>query len=479
MASAVPSLSNEAHYHEYTAVFDRHSSAHSTLSDAPAHSPFLPPHEALSDDPWRNAAKFANSGLGSEGISALWSGPVAGRLTSPELDQESVSSLSDAHPSPSSGVFTPASTPSSESDDSALLDSLSPPLSPWFPSVAHIANDQSIPGKDDPRTINASELFASTSGVDLEFFSNSFYQSLRNHSSRQRKTSVAYAVRDSVRGRTKTDSNGTAAPSDLFSVTIDQILSADPLDFELLDTAISETSKIEHSEHSEITDIEQEAIIQSSSDSDLSLSAYQDQALSEVDSLGAQEPEMDDQSDSDYTEPTSKRQRATASGIASQVNSVRRRSTKAKAPRVKKAPTKKTPKVYPQRRTKNYIQGDNNKDGQVPQSLLGSLSSSRASSPSWDFDSKGPMPLVEAGDGGYLCKHCPQERFGRVHDLKRHQISKHNERTWPCDFCHRPFVRRDALLRHYTVKAARNDGIHPSSQETCRLSEARARAKLI
>ncbi|KAF9958649.1 hypothetical protein BGZ72_011183 [Mortierella alpina] len=80
---------------------------------------------------------------------------------------------------------------------------------------------------------------------------------------------------------------------------------------------------------------------------------------------------------------------------------------------------------------------------------------------------------------GYRCELCPGERFGRVHDLKRHQISKHNEMTWPCDFCHRPFVRRDALLRHYSVKAARNDGVHPTLQEEDRLQEAKARAKLL
>ncbi|KAF9904508.1 hypothetical protein EC991_002616 [Linnemannia zychae] len=81
--------------------------------------------------------------------------------------------------------------------------------------------------------------------------------------------------------------------------------------------------------------------------------------------------------------------------------------------------------------------------------------------------------------GGYRCEQCPGERFGRVHDLKRHQISKHNEMTWPCDFCHRPFVRRDALLRHYAVKASRRDGVHPTTQEESRLQEAKARAKLL
>ncbi|KAG0087576.1 hypothetical protein BGZ92_007223 [Podila epicladia] len=79
----------------------------------------------------------------------------------------------------------------------------------------------------------------------------------------------------------------------------------------------------------------------------------------------------------------------------------------------------------------------------------------------------------------FRCELCPLESFGRIHDLKMHQTSKHQEMTWPCDFCHRPFVRRDALLRHYTVKAARDDGIHPASHEVEKLLEARARAKML
>ncbi|KAI7821521.1 hypothetical protein BC939DRAFT_455431 [Gamsiella multidivaricata] len=79
----------------------------------------------------------------------------------------------------------------------------------------------------------------------------------------------------------------------------------------------------------------------------------------------------------------------------------------------------------------------------------------------------------------FRCERCPGESFGRIHDLKRHQTSKHQEMTWPCDFCHRPFVRRDALLRHYTVKAARDDGLHPASHEVDRLLAARARAKML
>jgi hypothetical protein len=101
------------------------------------------------------------------------------------------------------------------------------------------------------------------------------------------------------------------------------------------------------------------------------------------------------------------------------------------------------------------------------------------------------ITVVKNGDGSIMvynrqtesmtfrCELCPNESFGRIHDLKRHQASKHQDITWPCEFCHRPFVRRDALLRHYTVKASREDGVHPASHETELLMAARARAKLI
>ncbi|KAG0373064.1 hypothetical protein BGX24_012187, partial [Mortierella sp. AD032] len=79
----------------------------------------------------------------------------------------------------------------------------------------------------------------------------------------------------------------------------------------------------------------------------------------------------------------------------------------------------------------------------------------------------------------FRCELCPSESFGRIHDLKRHQLSKHQQTTWPCEFCHRPFVRRDALLRHYTVKATRDDGLHPPTSDTETLLAVRARAKLI
>ncbi|KAF9975837.1 hypothetical protein BGZ73_000332 [Actinomortierella ambigua] len=85
----------------------------------------------------------------------------------------------------------------------------------------------------------------------------------------------------------------------------------------------------------------------------------------------------------------------------------------------------------------------------------------------------------ETEETSYRCSLCPAERFGRIHDYKRHQLSKHQERVWPCEFCHRPFVRRDALLRHYAVKAGRDDNVHPTEDQGSLLAEARARAKLI
>ncbi|KAG0049153.1 hypothetical protein BGZ83_006011 [Gryganskiella cystojenkinii] len=79
----------------------------------------------------------------------------------------------------------------------------------------------------------------------------------------------------------------------------------------------------------------------------------------------------------------------------------------------------------------------------------------------------------------FICHLCPKETFGRIHDLKRHQASKHQAISWACEYCARPFVRRDALLRHYSVKAVRDDGIHPSVEQPELLMDARARAKLM
>ncbi|KAF9329290.1 hypothetical protein BG006_007601, partial [Podila minutissima] len=61
----------------------------------------------------------------------------------------------------------------------------------------------------------------------------------------------------------------------------------------------------------------------------------------------------------------------------------------------------------------------------------------------------------------------------------RHQASKHQAVNFPCEFCTKLFVRRDALLRHYSVKSARHDGTHPTEDEAEKLAAARSRAKLL
>ncbi|KAF8947667.1 hypothetical protein BGZ47_008300 [Haplosporangium gracile] len=91
------------------------------------------------------------------------------------------------------------------------------------------------------------------------------------------------------------------------------------------------------------------------------------------------------------------------------------------------------------------------------------------------------------GTMSFRCDLCPTQTqsFGRIHDLKRHQATKHatveggTVKTWLCEFCEKPFARRDALLRHYSVKAARVDGVHPGKEEVDVLAAVRARAKLI
>ncbi|KAF9173210.1 hypothetical protein BGX21_004453 [Mortierella sp. AD011] len=113
------------------------------------------------------------------------------------------------------------------------------------------------------------------------------------------------------------------------------------------------------------------------------------------------------------------------------------------------------------------------------------------SSPSSAIPNTDGMTVIKNDDGSIMvynpatesmtfrCELCPGDSFGRIHDLKRHQASKHQATTWPCEFCHRPFARRDALLRHYTVKSQRDDGLHPASHEKEKLLAARAKAKLI
>ncbi|KAF9135915.1 hypothetical protein BGX30_011397 [Mortierella sp. GBA39] len=113
--------------------------------------------------------------------------------------------------------------------------------------------------------------------------------------------------------------------------------------------------------------------------------------------------------------------------------------------------------------------------------------------------SDGTTRIVNQNDGSIMCFNratrtltfrcdlCPtqQQSFGRIHDLKRHQATKHATaeggatKVWLCEFCKNRFVRRDALLRHYTVKVGRDDGVHPGKEEVDALAAARARAKLI
>jgi len=85
----------------------------------------------------------------------------------------------------------------------------------------------------------------------------------------------------------------------------------------------------------------------------------------------------------------------------------------------------------------------------------------------------------ETGAATFKCKLCPNTSFGRIHDYQRHQASKHQAVTFPCEFCTKLFARRDALLRHYNVKSSRHDGTHPSEDEAEKLAAARARAKLL
>ncbi|KAF9404546.1 hypothetical protein BGZ94_004107 [Podila epigama] len=164
--------------------------------------------------------------------------------------------------------------------------------------------------------------------------------------------------------------------------------------------------------------------------------------------------------------------------------------SKPKTPRAQKTPVLRIPKVYPARkpRPKNVSTGSEPRDDAQREPLAFEKPVSTDAIPktkavagamvAGNGVGKGALKEIAVHpDGGYVCSQCPGERFGRVHDLKRHQESKHWEMTWPCDFCHRPFVRRDALLRHYAVKSARRDGLHPTEQETDRLYEAKARAK--
>ncbi|KAF9301694.1 hypothetical protein BGZ74_006410 [Mortierella antarctica] len=93
----------------------------------------------------------------------------------------------------------------------------------------------------------------------------------------------------------------------------------------------------------------------------------------------------------------------------------------------------------------------------------------------------GSIMVIDSATGAtaFKCKLCPNSSFGRIHDYQRHRASKHQAANFPCEFCTKLFVRRDALLRHYNVKSARHDGTHPTEDEAEKLAAARSRAKLL
>jgi len=410
-----------------------------------------------------------------------------------------------ALPSPATTAYTPGSTPCSDFDDFSLdLDEvLSPPPSPWLPTV--LDGDIAVPA-DDSTAVSERSKVAPESSVNYMSLSNIMNNFGNNNSStgfectslpKQRKSQISYgadgnmfttldfqqvhaqqqqqtqsfsphrqntalvalAVRTAARSKTQgTEFTETAAPSDLFNVSMDEILSSDPLkitsetqqmlgdhDFEMLDEAAT-------SETSQVLETDILAMIVSDNDSSSSLSS--------VGSSSSQETIQDDDGDfvlSCESNDLSDMEFEDESVPAAPVKRTTRRLSKGRSRPAKKSTTLKTPKVYPKRKPRE--------SGSLDERV------SKVSSPSEDSLA---MP-----DDGYRCELCPRERFGRIHDLKRHQVSKHNDMNWPCDFCRRPFVRRDALLRHYSVKSQRKDGIHPTADEKNRLSEARARAKLV
>ncbi|KAG0275176.1 hypothetical protein BGZ95_009111 [Linnemannia exigua] len=415
------------------------------------------------------------------------------------VDEVPSSSIDLASFTASVSYPSPAAS-SEESDDSLLADTLSPPSSPWFPSMSSTADNLL---KTSSKTIAA--------GEDVDFFRNPFYRSLHHHQQgsaesvypesllvQRRKVSLPQAVKSSRdRSSSGQEVSQTAAPSDLFNISLDQILSAGPfnLSLETQQMLLSAVEEAFPSSQEEGQQQQQQYDGSSPSQEEFdmiedtlttgSLSAPEDTEDEDVESMEygqaqhqhsaehSLEPELDDHSDSDYRESTPVQQKKARSSAAAKKKTPRGTSstTTGKAPRVRKGTYKRSLKVYPPRRPKANIISEGLLESDDCDVKIKAESSNGVKLP-------GGLRLPLDKDG-YLCEHCPKERFGRVHDLKRHQISKHNERTWPCDFCHRPFVRRDALLRHYAVKTARKDGVHPTAEDVDRLSEARARARLI
>ncbi|KAF9582841.1 hypothetical protein BGW38_010691 [Lunasporangiospora selenospora] len=455
-------------------------------------------------------------------------------------------------PSPaSSTIFTPQSTPCSESDDSMLGDSLSPPASPWFQSLVEIKDQNSTEVSVTGRNQGQPEHYACSQE-----------QGQHSHQPKRRTLgTAAFAVKSvarKIQDSRQQDSHGllsnamTAAPSDLYNTSIDELLATELLPVSSRDqysssrhlssvdlSAISpEVRRVLLEDFAEGDDDEEYTeedpiafdLLSQSTLSSLSSSQFEDSDCEDQDmaissslscSLSSSDEvvsngSLEDSNDSDYVE--TKRRRSSTTAVSrkdltaiegmngeevARVMVGNKSTRKTRVARVKKAPVKKTPKV-----TRSKILVEDGEEG-VSVSSVSSTVGAEGNLEEYGNDDgeetasqksigegegvltkvyysgglanrvKTTITVIPHEEGGFRCLHCPSERFGRVHDLKRHQISKHNEMTWPCDFCHRPFVRRDALLRHYAVKAARRDGIHPSLEEPHRLSEAKARARLI
>ncbi|KAF9151075.1 hypothetical protein BG015_007110 [Linnemannia schmuckeri] len=403
----------------------------------------------------------------------------------------SKSSSSVDVPSTSAAEYPSPASSSEESDDSLLVDSLSPPSSPWFPSLASSSSllTDTVP-KDHTKTSDDAAV-----GEDVDFFRNPFYRSLYNQDhqgsasvhpqslfvQRTKRVSLPLAVKSAQHRSSSGQVSQTAAPSDLFNV--DQILSAEPLNLsmETQQLLLSAVEAFPSSQEEKGDKQQQGGSSQEESDmmedtlTSGSLSAPESDEDDEFEAMervehGQRESDCGNHSDADYCESTPTQQKKTRSAAVAKKTSRSGASTTGKAPRTRKGTYKRSLKVYPQRRPKANIKQEELDENDVE--IKTEYSKNHGILLPGGFK----LPLDK---DGYLCEFCPKERFGRVHDLKRHQISKHNERTWPCDFCHRPFVRRDALLRHYAVKTARKDGVHPTAEDVDRLSEARARARLI
>ncbi|KAG0092814.1 hypothetical protein BGZ93_001729 [Podila epicladia] len=400
--------------------------------------------------------------------------------------------------SPSS-VATPGFSPSSETDDSILLDSLSSPASPLFP-VLQMSPFVEVVAPVASTTATVAEGSVSCSpemlfAEDDDFFHNSFYRSLDQgllqapqvpiypHSQEQASSSldiscITISDTDQKSALSKRALNlATAAPSEIFNVTM-ELLSVDPLQLSQATTTSASSSSSTSTQDTEM------AIFVATLESQIEHSQATDPAefdfdFSETSTLS----DVSDDSDGDYVMASS------VNNTNNNNNNKRKPSSSSKAtkrrPRQdtkykRSRPTvQKTPKVYPPRkpRTKATESDSNTNMSAVIKTTVSDTATSGSPSSSSKLFGQNSRIILSHPAGGFMCDQCPGERFGRVHDLKRHQDSKHFVMTWPCDFCHRPFVRRDALLRHYVVKSARHDGIHPTESESHRLYEAKARAK--